>query len=205
MSIIAEALKRAEKEKEKQVNSKAYMNKTLGPTRKETYKKEVLKTDVAFEGVKLPDEKEQQKRSRALIAVGGVLVLAIAFLAFANIFLLPSFDVGMLASEESGETDKVPLVAEAYSNMNEELALIESRLPFGRKKKKALTTYLARQKFLANFTLNGIVYDVNDSWAIINNRVVRVGDIFDGVKVVSIEQEKVVLGFKDETFDLVVK
>ena len=71
--------------------------------------------------------------------------------------------------------------------------------------KKALGRDSVREQVLANFKLNGIVWDTDDSWAIINNRIVRTGDTLNGAQVVLIEPKKVVLNFRNEEFDLAVK
>ncbi len=191
MSIITEALKRAEREKDKAVTSKEYMNKILGPERKETYQREELKDGKTRES-KSAESIRYVKRKKALVVSGGLLVLTIMFLAISNVFLLPSLDLKTAEREKGPVYTEEPLVAEAYTDMSPEIALIKSKTGF-------------IDKFLPNFTLNGIVWDIDGSWAIINDKIVRAGDALDGAKVISIEPQKVVLSFRDKRFDLTLK
>ena len=191
MSIIAEALKRAEREKDKAITSKEYMNKILGPERKETYQRGELKDEKTRESESAKSIRYVKKR-KALVVSGGLLVLTIMFLAISNLFLLPSLDVKTAGREKLPLYTAEPLVAEAYTDMSPEVALIESKAGF-------------IDKPLPNFTLNGIVWDIDGSWAIINNEIVKAGDALDGAKVISIEPQKVVLSFRDKRFDLVLK
>ena len=191
MSIITEALKRAEREKDKAVTSKEYMDKILGPERKETYQRGELKDKKTRES-ESRDSIRYVKRNKALVISGGLLVLTIIFLAISNLFLLPSPDLKMAEREKAPVYTEEPLVAEAYTDMSAEVALVESKTGF-------------IDKLLPNFTLNGIVWDIDGSWAIINNKIVKAGDALDGAKVISIEPQKVVLSFRDKRFDLVLK
>ena len=65
----------------------------------------------------------------------------------------------------------------------------------------ALSPFLGRKPF----TLTGIT-QADDEWnAIVNNRLVRVGDEVNGAKVESIEEGKVVLRWGDETVSLTLE
>lgn len=196
MSIITEALKKAEKEKDKKITSKEYIDKIFGPERKGTYEKE-----------KFEEEKtqlQQVRQGKTLIVSGSLLVLAIIFLTVANLFLFPSADVETVIPPKPFDYAGEPLEAEAYTDMSREIVLIEDKSGFNGIA-KVFKRKSTRQQLLSNFTLNGIVYDTDDSWAIINNRMVRTGDALDGAKIISIEPQKVVLNFEGEKFDLVVK
>ncbi len=128
---------------------------------------------------------KELKGNKTLIAAGSMVLLTIIILAVSNAFLIPK-DL-----ELAGRTEL--LEAEAYRDMRSEIELLESE------------RVAARKELLSSFRLNGIVWDSNDSWAIINNRIVRPGDVLEGVTIVSIKPQKVVLSFKQEEFDLVVK
>ena len=184
MSIIAEALKKVEKEKDKTVSSRDYMNKVLGPERKSTYRKEELSAPPAFDNA---GQRRTTVSGRTLAASGALIVLAIMFLTAMNMLFLPAGDIDMAARGDI-------LEAEAYSDMGLEIGRIDN----------TQMDYLPVQ-ILSNFKLNGIVWGADDSWAIINDEIVRTGDTLDGAKVVSIKPQKVVLSFKNAVFDLVVK
>lgn len=188
MSIITEALKKAAKEKVKTIN---LSDKTVTLRGKPSYK----------------SENTRYKRRKRLIISGILLLVTIAFLTLANTFLLPSLDIerpkSMVTSDDSIET---PVEAEAYTNVKSELALFEDKKSLMDNTAKAFRSELTiEEEFTSNFTLNGIVYDADDSWAIINNKVVRTGDTLEGANVLSIAPQKVVLLFKNERFVLSVK
>ena len=164
------------------------MNKVLGPERKATYQKEFDSHPAARPAFENTERRSPVISGRTLAASGALILLAIAFLTATNMFLLPTSDVDMVL----GERDV--LEAEAYRNMGLEIGLIDD----------ARMDYLPVQ-LMSNFKLNGIVWGADDSWAIINDEIVRAGDTLDGAKVVSIKPQKVVLSFKDAEFDLVVK
>ena len=196
MSIITEALKKAERQKDKTITSEEYIDKILGPERRGTYENE---------NAKPPAEINPARRSGTLAVAGGLLLLAIIFLTVSNLYLLPSLDVETATPGKAPDYIEDSLKAEAYSDMGSEIALIENNPGFMGKMKKALRGDPVREQVLANFKLNGIVWDADNSWAIINNRIVRTGDTLNGAKVVSIEPKKVVLNFRNEEFDLAVK
>ncbi len=50
--------------------------------------------------------------------------------------------------------------------------------------------------------LNGIVWDADNPYAIINNDVVKVGDKFGGITVVEITEKNVILEFEGEKHTL---
>ena len=211
MSIIAEALKKAKKERDgKTMTSEEYLHKILGPERKEIYIKEESKDSKPIappsktEGIESPDARNMI-RSKALITSGILLLLAIMFLTVTNIFLIPLPEVKVATSktpEGTSDLTEVPLEAEAYTDVKSEIALIEEKAGLMDRMARA---FRGDSGSLSKFELNGIVYDVDDSWAIINNKVVRVGDMLDGAKVISIAPQKVVLLFEDERFDLIVE
>lgn len=62
------------------------------------------------------------------------------------------------------------------------------------------TSRLSREK--GSLTLNGIVWDEKSPSALINSKVVGVGDEIDGHRVVEIEKEKVIVIKDNETYDL---
>ena len=133
-------------------------------------------------------------------------MLAIAFLTITNIFLPPSINIEEATPVgTSADSIEVPVEAEAYTDLKSETALIEDRESLIDKMAKALKIESTQDEFLTSFILNGIVYDADDSWAIINNKIVRVGDKLDGATVISIAPQKVVLLFKEERFGLAVK
>lgn len=79
----------------------------------------------------------------------------------------------------------------------------EVRDPFLPGIKQAIqnTTYSIRQ-FLMDYKISGILYDDKGPTAIINSKVVRIGDIIVGKTVVDIEKDKVILMENGEVFVL---
>lgn len=213
MSIIAEALKKAKKERDKTITSKEYLNKILGPERKETYRREKFKAEkLQFQPKVLPSGDENMEspnipyiRNKTVITLATLLLVVIVFSVITNIFRTPSPGVGAARHKEAPGVTGVQLEAEAYTNPKSEIALPKNKGDLIDKMTRVFKSDLTRNEFLSNFTLNGVVYDANDSWAIINNKLVRVGDSLDGAKVISITPQKVVLFFKNKEFDLAVK
>jgi hypothetical protein len=214
MSIIAEALRKAAREKEKTITSKEYLDRILGPERKESYKRKERKSDKsqlqpkAFPtgAKKTGFFKEHYAKNKTLIASGILLLITIIFLTVINIFLVPSGNLEQAGSKEIPTTAEEQPVAEAYTDVSPELVLIENVSPrLIDKMTSVFKSGSIMEEFTSNFTLNGIVYDTDEHWAIINNHIVRVGETLDGATVVSIAPHKVTLLFKNERFDLAVK
>lgn len=209
MSIITEALKKAEKERGKSITSKEYLNKILGPERKATYKREKkpgepqaqTKTS-SSETRNIGSSNARYVRSKTLVTMGILLLLAIISLTAANVFMISTPEIEVAAS---GGTKEAPAEAETYTDMKSELSVIENDPTFMSKMTKVFRGDVLQNEFLSNFILNGIIYDDEKSWAIVNDEVVRVGDMLDGAKVISIAPKRVTLLFKEEKFDLAVK
>lgn len=211
MSIITEALKKAEKERNRVIDSKEYLNKILGPQLDlASYKKEVLDERPsllpAYEDVKSANGKERRP-SRSLVISSVLVIGTILFLSAMNILIISSPDVKTTTSKDvTQRSDRNAIEAETYTTaMQPDINLIERKTTILDKMGRVLKGGAITDEFMSNFSLNGIIYDADNSWAIINNKMVKTGDVLDGAKVVSISPQKVVLLFKKETFDLVVK
>jgi hypothetical protein len=209
MSIITEALKKAEKEREKAIVSKEYMNKILGPERKATYKRGEPKIEKPKLRPKAAVSKNESieflhlhyVKSKTLIVAGILLLSTIIFLAIINIFLIPSPEVKVATSVGTSEITEAPVRAEAYTDMKSEI----HETDFVGKMARVLRSDLVQNGVLSSFKLNGIVYDDEDSWAVINNKVARVGDALDGATVISIAPQRVTILFQNKRYDLAVR
>lgn len=208
MSIIAEALRKVARERDK---AKRHPDKFPTPSKEVTYKNETEQPRSgpeisSLEFGSLKSLNARYSRNKTLIVSGILLLLAIVFLTITNIFLLPSVDIE--ETQPVGTSDDfidTPVEAEAYSDVKSEVTLIEEKSGLINRMAKAFKIESTQEEFLSNFKLNGIIYDEENSWAIINNKVVRVGDTLDGAKIISIAPRKVTLLFKNERFDLAVK
>lgn len=208
MSIITEALKKLERNRT--LSSKEYLNKILGPERNSSFKKDAFKTekpsaetDISSEDSEVPNV-IYRLRSKTLVISGILLLLTIVFLTATNIFLIPSLNVEIARSERPADFEKIP-VAEAYTNVNPELALVENKTNLINRMTRVLRGSSIQDEFMSNFKLSGIIHDADDSWAIVNDKIVRAGDYLDGATVVSVVPHKIVLLYKNERFDLVVE
>lgn len=210
MSIITEALKKLEKNRT--LSSGEYLNKILGPERKSSFKKDTFKTEKpsAEKDISSAEDSKVSNavyriRSKTLVISGILLLLTIVFLTATNIFLIPSLNVEVARSERpAGSIVEAP-VAEAYTNVKPEVALVEHKTDLINRMTRVLKGSSIQDEFMSNFKLSGIVYDMDDSWAIVNDKVVRVGDYLDGATIVSVAPGKVVLRYKDERFALAVE
>ncbi len=213
MSIITEALKKAEKERNKVIDSKEYLNKILGPqVDMSSYKKDVLDEQMPISHVyddPMPVVNTVDWRPGRSLLISGILIIGtIVFLSAMNVFIISSPDpYGEKAtSGEAALPASNALQAETYTTaMRSDINLIEQKATILGKMGRVLKGGAVTDEFMSNFTLNGIIYDTDNSWAIINNEMVKIGDVLDGARIVSILPQKVVLVFKKETFDLTVK
>lgn len=211
MSIITEALKKAEKERNKVIHSKEYLNKILGPrTDMSLYKKDILDEQrpslPVYDDARPAVNTADWRPSRSLLISGALIIGAILFLSAINIFIVSSPDVERAVSGEVSLPAKNAIEAETYTTaMQPDINLIEQKTTILGRMGRIIKGGTVRDEFLSNFTLNGIMYDTDNSWAIINNQMVKTGDILNGAQVVSISPQKVALVFKRETFDLTVK
>lgn len=115
-------------------------------------------------------------------------------------------DTKEAASKEAALPAKNAIEAEAYTTaMQSDINSIEQRAAILDNTGAVLKGRSVTDEFISNFTLNGIIYDTDNSWAIINNKMVKTGDVLSGAQIVSILPQKVILVFKKETFDLTVK
>ena len=201
MSIITEALKKLERNRT--ISSKEYLNKILGPERNSSFKKATFETEKSSTEDSGVSNAVYGVRNRTLAISGVLLLLTIVFLIVTNIFLIPSLNVEVAKSEHPADF-KAP-IAEAYTDVKPEIALVEDKTDLINKMTKVLKGNLIQDEFMSNFKLSGIVYDTDDSWAIVNDKVVRAGDYLDGARVVSVAPHKVVLVYKDERFNLAVE
>ena len=209
MSIITEALKKLERNRT--LSSGEYLNKILGPERKSSLKKDTFETEKpsAEKDISSAEDSEVSNavyriRSKTLIISGILLLLTIVFLTATNIFLIPSLNVEVAKSGRPTDFEGAP-IAEAYTNVKPEIALIENKTDLINRMARVLKGSSIRDEFMSNFKLSGIVYDMDDSWAIVNDKIVRAGDYLDGATVVSVAPSKVVLLYKDERFALAVE
>jgi len=209
MSIIAEALKRAEKERDKTIDSREYLNKILGPPRKATVparpepkeEKPAAPADVHGLGKK---DSNSASTDKVLVFAGGLLLLTIIFLTGINIFVIRSSETETAAVKAAPAPEADLPEAEAYTDMSSDIKMIDRPNFIGRMA-NALKGASGRERLISSFTLSGIVYDIKDPWAIVNNKIVRTGDVLNGAKVLSVGEKKVTMSYGDETFDLVVK
>lgn len=210
MSIITEALKKAEKERNKAIDSKEYLNKILGPgIDMSSYKKDAqdkqMRVSTVYDN---PAPAANWRPGRSLMVSCILIISAVIFLSAMNVFIISSSDPrGEKAA--SGEVRQLPdaaIEAETYTTaMKSDINLIERKAAILGKMDRIFKGGAGTGEFLSNFTLNGIIYDTDNSWAIINNKMVKTGDVLDGALVISILPQKVVLIFKKEAFDLIVK
>ncbi len=56
----------------------------------------------------------------------------------------------------------------------------------------------------SSFHLLGILWDIKTPQAIINDTIVKVGDVIDGYRVVDVQKNKVILNNANNTFELIL-
>lgn len=202
MSIIAEALKKVKKDRDRV----RYPEKNIVPPKKTTESSpQSYSSSLFFRGEGARPPKGRPSRNRTLITSVALLLLVFAFLAVSNIFFAPSREVANVRTKIITDDTGVDIEAEGYSDLKREIVIIERKEGIIDKVSGALKGMSAKDEFSASFSLNGIVYDSVDPWAIINNEVVRAGDELDGARIISIAPRRVVLLFRNEKFDLVAR
>lgn len=206
MSIIAEALKKAKKERESISASWSHQDKHIVIEEKVENKNGGLDDGRAQLGHNISSfspKKPGSNRNKIKVLMGSIALLLLAgvFLTVINRLLLPSLEL-TIAKYDKNEDD---ITAETYTTMKSDIIATEEKSNMRDMVPAALKSDLIRGEFLTHFTLNGIVYDKENSWAIVNNKVVGTGDVLDGAEVISIAPKGVVFLFKNEKFDLRVK
>ncbi len=201
MSIITEALKKAEKQRSDTTTSKEYLNRIIGP------QLDLSTLAVSGRNVDLTLNNVGKRLGRPLLISGILITGAIIFLSVMNLAIFSSIDTTTAQSTYLTKPGGDYLEVETYTKaMYPDVRAIERRSTIFDKMGRVLSGGVtARDEFLSNFELNGIIYDADNSWAIINNKMVRAGDVLGGAKVLAISPSKVVLLFRSETFDLTVR
>lgn len=124
----------------------------------------------------------------------GKLILLIALSALAVIFLI--YGIVTPPPSRRGVSTPAPEAAAGNSGPFKDL------VPLERTAKRSEVVVSSRNPFtmeavafqrLGPMTLNGIVWDEKNPKAVINDRIVGVGEVIGGRKVVKIEQTRVVL------------
>ncbi|MBN1872294.1 MAG: hypothetical protein JW800_06955 [Candidatus Omnitrophica bacterium] len=190
MSIITDALKKAERQKKYSENgSDEYINKIAGPPRDGIYRKELNSALLVDSG-----DGSRKGAPKILVSSTVLLTLAIVGLFLVNLFVFGPAEMGTVAPTVApieSNYEKPPLEAEAYTDMKSEIALIERKDSMA--KAEPQKTGILRKAGESDFVLNGIAFDEDDRWALINNEIVRVGEFAKGAKVVSIAPKEVTL------------
>jgi len=202
MSIIAEALKKVKKDRDQVKNPEG---KIVAPKQDPESGPQSYSSSLFFRSGSTKPPKGRLSANKTLMASVALLLLVFVFLIVSNVFFAPSSDVTRVKTLGSRSTQDVAIEAEGYSDLKKEIVIIERRKGIIDKMAGALKGESTKEEFLAGFILNGIVYDSEDPWAIINNNVVRAGDEFNGASIISIAPRRVVLLYKNEKFDLVVR
>ncbi len=131
---------------------------------------------------------------------GPIFVLLVLFLIsgpiIAPLFTLPlkntapvSFQTAKSSGEEASQTHKSQFGIEETPRLP-----LEAAVPVS-----SPSALVARP----NFNLSGIVYNPEEAYCIINDKIIKVGDQVGGAKLVSITPEKVVLDYQGEIITLV--
>ncbi|MFH0839461.1 MAG: hypothetical protein V1883_00395 [Candidatus Omnitrophota bacterium] len=214
MSIITEALKKAEMERNSRINSKEYLNKALGPRvdmsshRKEAPVSSSVDNVLTGSGrtADQPAGKIGWRMSRPLVISGILIIGTIVFLSAMNVFIISSVDTKAVQSPQLTKSGSDYIEIETYTKaMYPDLVALEREPTIFKRLGRALKGITPKDEFISNFELNGIIYDADNSWAIINNQMVKIGDILSGAKILSISPQKVVLLYKEGVFDLSVR
>ena len=201
MSIITEALKKAEKQRNETMASKEYLNRIIGP------QLDLSTVNVSARNIDLPADNADKRLAKPLVISGILIIGAIVFLSITNLVVISSIDRTTAQSMHLLKPGGDYMEVETYTKaMYPDIKAIERRSTIFDKMGRAILGGVTKEdEFLSNFELNGIIYDADNSWAIINNKMVRTGDILSGAKVLAISPSKVVLLFRSETFDLTVR
>jgi len=209
MSIITDALKKAARERDgSYADMDGYLTKIAGPVRNEVYEGPPRPDAGTADGL-LPEsvkggfpERRGRRATRFFVTLSGLTAIAIIALSAINLFFVNDRGFNMVYENIPVGDPAIPLEAEAYTKLNEELALIEksvSSLGFKRGPKAAVDAEMVSAD---KFVLNGIVADEAESWALINNKVVKPGDRLEDATVIAINSGDVILRVDGKPFVL---
>lgn len=132
---------------------------------------------------------------RPFKAVKYILIFAIGILAAKILFSLIS-KTAPLTEKPTLANKKEPLPI-ALEQVSAPIASFKKLIP------KSVEP--SEKKSRPELVLNGIAASGSDGWAIINERIVKVGDTVKGAKIVGISADRVDLEFDKETFSLLIK
>ncbi|MBL7071785.1 MAG: hypothetical protein ISS26_06420 [Candidatus Omnitrophica bacterium] len=216
MSIIADALSKAKKDRDRAKRPEEVIaSEKIQVPVKEIFESQArLASEPSSVGGREVIASRVSPPARKTLVISVIFLLAVfVFLAVFNQFFMPSSGVVKVTARDTSDESAVSVSevsgtsaeAEAYSDVKSEFVVIERREGIIDKMSQALKGNSAKDEFFANFTLSGIVYDAQESWAIVNNKVMRSGDELGGARIISIAPEKVVFLFRNEKLDLGVK
>ncbi|NQT06972.1 MAG: hypothetical protein HQ575_05470 [Candidatus Omnitrophica bacterium] len=132
------------------------------------------------------------KKKHMEMAITGAAVIALLII-LANTFMSPEKNATKSSSEELDSQKGKPA-----DNKSADVAAKDKdwgRDPFGLEK-------LPEEESVVSFVLNGIIWDEDNPYAIINDEVVREGDKIRGYKVIEIKEGSVLLDDGTERFSL---
>lgn len=189
MSIITEALKKVEKERKESQSSEA-----------------IAVSSAVDEGAGNISGGIDWHGRRQLAAFGLLIIVAIVFLSAANVFIISSADTDAPLPSQFTIAGDNQIGAETYAMaIHSNAEALEQNYSIFKKFGKVMKRAAPKDEFASNFELNGIIYDADNSWAIINNKMVKIGDIISGAKIVSISPQKAALLVNEKIYELSVK
>ncbi len=132
----------------------------------------------------------------------GSILLSILCVFIVHGYITSEQYAGRLSSTYEKAGSGAIIEVEPYSDMREEIIKSEQlviTLP-------ALSPHdYAKEKFFSSVQLNGIVNDGVETIAILNNEILRVGDDVEQARILDIKSGKVVLSLKGKSFDMLLK
>jgi len=132
------------------------------------------------------------KKKHMEMAITGAAVIALLIM-LANTFMSPKKGATKSPSEESDLGKGKPADSKSAGAAPRDKEW--GRDPFGLEK-------LPEEESAVSFVLNGIIWDEDNPYAIINDEVVREGDKIRGYKVIEIKEGSVLLDDGTERFSL---
>lgn len=177
MSIINEALKKAGQEK----GSGSFLQN-----------QDTAKKNLEFE--------MEKKKSR--VNWGPIFVLLVLFLITGPI-IIPIFSSPFRKSNFINETGSAPRTM-AVANLPAQDLSLNRKAQFGIEEAAVFQPAAKPVTQMPYLKLSGLVYSAKDSYCIVNDRIVKIGENVEGAKLVNITPQEAVLEYQGEKIILSV-
>lgn len=198
MSVISDALKKAQKEREKK--------ETISVKAKDSYADmpSIIKTEPKKRKVHLKEKYKTQIIDFLFKPVGLFFLLFIIFYVSFRAYVLYKLRPKVQSKNTSSKVSK-PNLSYGVDDKNEATATsISSNNTISApiKEDRRMISFTNTTDAIPSLVLNGIVYDPNKPYVIVNNRAISVGDSVKGAILIAINKKSATFVYNNKKFQI---